>query len=91
MECMDVVETLDRYVIATFDNPTTYLSRVNGEYYFIDNLVGCTKFTSRKTAEQLKRYFYKDTGLNEIELVVLPLKIEYKLINELNEIGEIDY
>ena len=80
---MKIKQEIIRYVIATFDNPTTYLSRINGEYCFIDNLKECTKFATRSTANMLKNYFYKDTGLNEIELVVLPLKIEYKLINEL--------
>ena len=80
---VEIKEELSRYVIATFDNPTTYLSRINGEYCFIDNLKECTKFTTKNTANVLKNYFYKDTGLNEIELVVLPLKIEYKLVNEL--------
>lgn len=80
---IEIKEELNRYVIATFDNPTTYLSRINGEYYFIDNLRECTKFTSRNIANQLKNYFYQDTGFTDIELVVLPLKIEYRLINEL--------
>ena len=80
---IEIKEELNRYVIATFDNPTTYLSRINGEYYFIDNLKECTKFITRNVANDLKRYFYQDTGLTDIELVVLPLKIEYKLVNEL--------
>ena len=82
---IEIKEELNRYVIATFDNPTTYLSRYNGEYVFIDNLIECTKFTSKNTASQLKKYFYQDTGLTDIELVVIPLKIEYRLINELEE------
>lgn len=80
---IEIKEELNRYVIATFDNPTNYLSKYNGEYVFIDNLIECTKFTSKSTANQLKKYFYQDTGLNNIELVVIPLKIEYSLINEL--------
>ena len=82
---IEIKEELNRYVIATFDNPTNYLSRYNGEYVFVDNLIECTKFTSKSTANQLKKYFYQDTGLTNIELVVIPLKIEYKLINELEE------
>lgn len=80
-----IKEELNRYVIATFDNQTNYLSRYNGEYVFVDNLIECTKFTSKGTANQLKKYFYQDTGLTDIELVVIPLKIEYRLINELEE------
>ena len=80
-----IKEELNRYVIATFDNQTNYLSRYNGEYVFVDNLIECTKFTSKGTANQLKKYFYQDTGLTDIELVVIPLKIEYGVINELEE------
>lgn len=80
---VEIKEELNRYVIATFDNPTTYLSRIDGEYCFIDNLKECTKFNTRYIANVLKNYFYQDTGLTDIELVVLPLKIEYKLVNEL--------
>lgn len=79
---MDIVENYDRYVIATLDNPTTYLCRYKGEYYFVDNLVQCTKFTSRDLCEVYKHYFYQDTGLTNIDLVVIPLRIEYRLVNE---------
>ena len=82
---MEIKQELNRYVLATFDNPTTYLCRRNWEYYFVDNLIECTKFTNRTTANELKNYFYQDTGLRDIEMVVLPLKIEYRLINELEE------
>lgn len=82
---MDIIENYDRYVLATFDNPTTYLCRYKKEYYFVDNLVQCTKFTSKNVAESYKHYFYQDTGLIDIDLVVLPLKIDYRLDNESNE------
>lgn len=82
---VEIKEELNRYVIATLDTPTTYLSRYNGKYWFIDNLIECTKFTSKNTASQLKKYFYQDTGLTNIELVIIPLKIEYRLINELEK------
>lgn len=79
---MDIIESLDMYVVATFGNPTMYLCRINSEYYFVDNLTECTKFTERNIAEVYKHYFHQDTGLTDIDLVVLPLKIEYRLINE---------
>ena len=79
---MDIIENYNRYVIATLNNPTTYLCRYKGEYYFVDNLVQCTKFTSRDLAETYKHYFYQDTGLTNVDLVLLPLNIEYRLINE---------
>lgn len=73
---------LNRYVIATFDNPTKYLLLKKGEYYFVDNLLTASKTEKRKLAEEIKQCFYLDTGLKEIELVVLPVKITYELINE---------
>ena len=80
---MEIKQEIIRYVIATFDNPTTYLSRRDGKYCFIDNFIECTKTPTRGIAESLKHYFYEDTGLTDIDLVVIPLKIEYKLVNEL--------
>lgn len=73
---------LNRYVIATFDNPTKYLLLKKGEYYFVDNLLTASKTEKRKLAEEIKQCFYLDTGLKEIELVVLPVKVTYELINE---------
>ena len=83
---MNITESLDMYVIATLGSPTMYLCRINGEYYFADNLKECTKFTERNIGEAYKHYFYQDTGLREIDLVVLPLKIEYRLINEMDKV-----
>ena len=81
---MEIKEVLNRYVIATFDNPTTYLCRYKNRYVFVENLAVATKTMDRETANDLKEYFYHDTGLRDIELVILPLKIEYKLIDESN-------
>ena len=85
---IEIKEELNRYVIATFGNPTTYLSRINRKYCFIDNLKECTKYATKSVANEIIKYFYLETKLTEIELVVLPLKIEYRLINETN--NEID-
>lgn len=77
---------LNRYVIATLDNPTQYLiSEHFGKWSFTDNIQMASKMTNKNIANELKSYFYKDTKLNneDMELLVLPLKIEYKLIDEL--------
>lgn len=77
---------LNKYVIATFDNPTQYLvSEHFGKYSFTDNIQTATKTNSKKLANDVKNYFYQDTKLTDMELVVLPIKIEYKLINELEQ------
>lgn len=73
---------LNRFVIATFDNPTKYLLLKKGVYYFVDNLLSASKTEKRKLAEEIKQCFYLDTGLKEVELVILPIKVTYELINE---------
>ena len=76
-------QELNRYVIATLTEETLYLRYFKGQYSFVDNLIECSKTTQRSLAEEIKMNFYRDTGLIDIELVVLPLKIEYRLVNEL--------
>lgn len=78
-------QELNRYVIATLTEKTLYLRYFGGQYSFVDNLIECNKTTQRSLAEEIKENFYIDTKLIDIELVVLPLKIEYKLINELEQ------
>lgn len=82
---MDIKQELNRFIIATLTEKTMYLRYFNGQYSFVDNLSICTKTTERNLANELKYYFYKDTGLTDIELVVLPLKIKYIIINELEK------
>lgn len=73
---------LKRYVIATFDNPTQYLITEHfGKYSFTDNIQIASKLTNKNLANELKDYFYKDTKL-EIDLVVVPIEIEYSIIEE---------
>ena len=76
-------QELNKYVIATLTEETLYLRYFKGQYSFVDNLIECSKTTQRSLAEEIKMNFYRDTGLIDIELVVLPLKIEYRLVNEL--------
>jgi len=78
-----VVKTLDRYVIATMDNPTMYYKRLtNGEHSFVENIEYATNFLSRKTANMYKNFFYEDTRLIDKELLIVPLKINYELVEE---------
>ena len=78
-----IKQELNRYVIATLTEETLYLRYFEGQYSFVDNLIECSKTTQRSLAEEIKMNFYSDTRLTDIELVVLPLKIEYRLVNEL--------
>ena len=73
---------LKRYVIATFDNPTQYLITEHfGKYSFTDNIQIASKFTNKNMANEMKGYFYQDTKL-ELDLVVIPIEIEYSIVEE---------
>lgn len=74
---------IKKYVIATLDSPTTYLKSLHlGRYCFLKDIEGATKFLSRKLATEMISYYMADTGDSSIDLVVLPVKISYELINE---------
>lgn len=71
---------LNRYVIATFDNPTNYLvAKGNCTYSFIDNIQMATKFVRKSDANAVL-----DSCVNScrIDLVMLPIKIKYVLLEE---------
>ena len=74
-----------KYVVATFGSPTLYLKKVPSEkeYIFSENIEYATKSMSYNVAEQIKSYYYSDTGSN-VELVVLPVEITYELVDETN-------
>ena len=78
--------TLCRYVIATLDNPTTYLIFKDENITFTKQIYRATKTASRNTANTIKNEFYAYTGRTDIELVVLPVKISYEIIKEENDI-----
>lgn len=82
--------TLDRYVIATLDNPTTYLIFKDENITFTKQISRATKTAGRTTANAIKNEFYAYTGRDDIELVVLPIRISYEIIKEKNEV-EGDY
>ena len=77
--------TLDRYVIATLDNPTTYLIFKDENITFTKQISRATKTAGRITANTIKNEFYVYTGRTDIELVVLPIRISYELLKEENE------
>lgn len=75
---------LDRYVIATLDNPTTYLIFKDENITFTKQVYRATKTVSRGTANTIKNEFYACTGRTDIELVVLPIRISYEIVKEEN-------
>ena len=78
--------TLYRYVIATLDNPTTYLIFKDGNITFTGQIARATKTAGRNTANAIKNEFYAYTDRTDIELVILPIKISYEIIKEENNI-----
>lgn len=77
--------TLERYVIATLDNPTTYLIFKDENITFTRQISRATKTAGRNTANAIKNEFYAYTGRTDIELVVLPIKITYEIVREENK------
>ena len=77
---------LDRYVVATLSNPTTYLIFKDNNITFTNQISRATKTAGRTTANAIKNEFYAYTGRTDIELVVLPIKISYEIIKEESEI-----
>lgn len=73
---------IDRYVIATMDNPTTYLIFKDGNITFTKQISRATKTAGRTTANAIKNEFYAYTGRSDIELVILPVRISYELLKE---------
>ena len=77
---------IDRYVIATLDNPTAYLVFKDENITFTRQISRATKTAGRITANTIKNEFYAYTGRTDIELVVLPIRISYEIIKEEDKI-----
>ena len=73
---------LYRYVIATLESPTNYLIFKDSNISFTKHISRATKTVGTGTAEAIKNDFYLHTGRNDIDLVVLPVKISYELVKE---------
>jgi len=72
-----------RYVMAVVDNGQ-YLMVVPGrhQYMFTKNIIEATKCMAAFDAKCIINDYHRDTGDVELDLVVIPLEITYKLINE---------
>lgn len=72
-----------KYVIATLGNPTNYLiSKHFGKYAFTDSIEAATKTRSKKLANELLGYFYQDTEIKDLDMVVVPVTITYSFEEE---------
>lgn len=66
-----------RYVIATLDVPSRYLrSLTRGQYVFVNEIEAATKTLSSSIAQSVLMDYYRDFG-RDIEMIVVPLEIEY--------------
>lgn len=79
---------LNRFVIATLETPTRYLVFKDNNITFTKHIAKSTKAASRNTARTIRDEFYAYTGMTEIELVILPVKISYEIIQEENSMIE---
>ena len=73
---------LERYVVATLGNPTQYLIFKDNNVSFTKYISRATKTIGRNTAQDIKNDFYSCTGMTDMELVVLPIRISYEIIQE---------
>ena len=79
--------TINRYVIATFGNPTTYLRTMDGKdgatYLLTDTLEYASKTYSKTIAKYLLQMYRDRTGDMQ-DFVVLPLRIRYYLLERVD-------
>ena len=73
---------INRYVIATLDNPTKYLIFKDDNISFTKYITRATKTAGRATAQAIKNDFYAYTGRTDMELVILPIRIGYEIVRE---------
>ena len=73
-----------KYVIATTDGKYLRKDVLSGEYYFIEDIEIATKAEKLSVAKDFLKYYYHDTNMSDIELVIIPVEITYELINETN-------
>ena len=73
---------LNRYVIATLETPTRYLVFKDNNITFTKHISKSTKSASKNTARSIRDEFYSYTGMRDMELVILPIRISYEIIQE---------
>ena len=69
-----------KYVIADLSQSTNYLRSLReGNYCFIDNIVGATKFANKNVAQSICNECMRNFN---IDLVVVPIIITYEIVEE---------
>lgn len=80
-------QELLQYVVATIDQTgtTLYLKSLHeGRYQLVEDISYATKLVNKATAKMF--YEIACSDFPRIELVLLPVKITYELINELEDV-----
>lgn len=72
-----------KYIIGSVEDGS-YLVYKNHKYSFVKNVSYATKFTSRQLAEKYVDFYLIDTMDYQYPLIVIPLEIEYNLIEEVD-------
>lgn len=72
-----------KYIVGSVEDGS-YLIYKNQKYSFVKNVSYATKFTNKQLAEKYINFYYIDTMDNQYQLVVIPLEIEYNLIEEVD-------
>lgn len=79
------IKSIIKFIVATLSSPTMYLNKRPGEnqFKFVKGIDGATKTMNKEDAEYIVHQYHYYTGDEDLELVVLPLIIEYSLVEEI--------
>lgn len=79
-----IEKKIKKFVIATTDGKYLRKDILSGEYHFIEDIEIATKTEKLSVAKDFLKYYYYDTNMSDIELVIIPVEITYELIDETN-------
>ena len=79
-----IEKQIKKYVIATINGKYLRRDVMKNDYSFVEDIEIASKAINYETAQDVLKYFYHDTGLNSVKLVIIPVEITYELINETN-------
>ena len=79
-----IEKKIRKYVIANMDGRYLKRSVEKNGYCFVEDIEVATKTINYKTMEDVIKYFYHDTGMTDLALVIIPIEITYELIDENN-------
>lgn len=79
-----IEKTKNLYVLCSLDKAghTCYLRSLHepGKWEIITDIEMATKYTTVDAAEMSYSFYQKEIGADALDFVIIPMKIEYKLI-----------